>query len=107
MPQKFSIQYTTKVPWPYEIGLPDQSLSRYLHMCINDHIPNSIMVTCVSDVIGLVLAKLIWNPRETKLYASERKTYAVIVAAQRQATSCGNLSGGWPFGDKYCMWMGM
>jgi hypothetical protein len=49
--------------------------------------PNSIIVTCVSDVTGFVFVKLIWKAIETKLYASDRKKYAVTVAAQRQAIS--------------------
>jgi hypothetical protein len=93
MPQKLSIQYTTKVPVPYAIGLPETMLAEY-RACIAVHVPNSIIVTCVSDVTGFVFVKLIWNARETKLYASDRKKYAVTVAAHRQAMSWGNLRGG-------------
>lgn len=89
MPKKLSIQYTGNVPWPYATGLPVVSqpgLFKDNHMRLR-YLPYSIIVTCVSEVMGLVPKKLIWNAIDTKLYAKDRNRYAVMVAAHRQAMS--------------------
>lgn len=71
------------------------------------YVPYSVIVTWVSEVMGFVVVKFIWKAIDTKLYASDKNRYAVMVAAHRQAMSCTNLRGGWPLGERYCMWIGM